>query len=82
MGTKPIVVSKYYRIRMTEELRSMLESIPVQDVTEEPRGDHVYLGLGKMVVGARAHPATVRVDAGPFGMSLTVSAPGAGVRPG
>lgn len=76
---KTIVMSKYHRIRMTDELRAMLKEIPVQNVTEEPKGDHVYLGFGKIVLGAQGHPAMIRVGAGPHGMDLTVLSPEAGV---
>jgi hypothetical protein len=55
------VVSKYLRLRMTDDLREMLRKIPVEDVTETQAGSHIYMGSGKVRVGPRTYPVIVRV---------------------
>lgn len=55
------VVSKYLRLRMTDDLREMLKRIPVEGVTETQAGSHIYMGSGRIRVGQRSYPVSVRV---------------------
>jgi len=54
------VVSKYLRLRMTDELREMIKKIPeVESLEETQAGNHIYLGNGK--IRTRSGRSWVRV---------------------
>jgi len=80
MSKKSAVVAKYHRIRMTDELRALVLSLPVRGLVEVTRGDHVYMGNGTVRVGAREHPARVLIREDGGCMGLEVEAPTAGLR--
>lgn len=73
------VISKYYRLRFTDELREVVEALPVHGLQEDQVGNHVYSARGSLDVGGRIYHATVRVRLAEEGPMVYVSAPGAGV---
>jgi hypothetical protein len=55
------VVSKYLRLKMTDELREMIQKIPFISLEETQTSSHIYLGSGKIRSKNRSYPAMIRV---------------------
>ena len=55
------VISKYYRLQLTDGLRELVQKLPISGLEETQVGDHVYSAAGTITVGGRQFPATVRV---------------------
>lgn len=73
------LVSKYYRLKMSDALRQMVFGIPVSDLVETQVGDHIYLGQGVVKTGVLGHPAAVRVWVGEDGIRARVKSDPAGL---
>jgi len=80
MEQRTQVVSKFYRLKMSKELRDLLRSLPFQ-IEEEVRGmDHVYLGRGTLRLSGGRHPAEASVRLRNGGLIASVSVPEAGIQ--
>lgn len=55
------LVSKLFRQRLAKDLKACLEALPLEGLRESQVGNHVYMGRGKVRVGASAYPVQVRV---------------------
>ncbi len=55
------IISKFYRIRISNDLHEMINDLPVRNFRENQIGNHVYSGVGEMRVGSSYFPATIRV---------------------
>ncbi len=55
------VVSKFYRIKWTDQLKEMIQSAPITDLEENQVGNHVYSGKGYLQIGSQRHKVTIRV---------------------
>jgi|HubBroStandDraft_3_1064219.scaffolds.fasta_scaffold38669_3 hypothetical protein len=55
------IISKFYRLKMADELRIFLEAIPIRNVRESHIGDSIYIANGEMKVGESYYPAGIRV---------------------
>lgn len=62
MGTSYAkVVSKFYRLRMAEQLQDFLDSMPVRGVHETQMGDNIYMAKGELRVGHAYYPMGIRI---------------------
>lgn len=73
------LVSKFHRIALSERLRSVLLSLPVQDLVESQVGNYIYSGNGKLTIGNTSIPAVIRVKMVDGETSLHIRAPSAGI---
>lgn len=80
MNSRSMVVSKFYRLQMAEDLRRLLKNLPVENVIEVMKGNHIYLGHGTTRIGARFHPTILRVWEERGDLGLLVSVPNSGIR--
>jgi hypothetical protein len=55
------VFSKYYRIRMSEQIHNLVEALPLKGMKETQVGNHVYSGSGFLCVGETKYPVTLRI---------------------
>jgi hypothetical protein len=55
------VVSKFYRIKWTDQLKEMIRNTQITDLEENQIGNHVYSGKGYLQVGSQSHEVTIRV---------------------
>ncbi len=55
------LVAKYQRLKLSEELRSMVGELPVHGLEERQFGGNVYLGQGTIRTGCGEAPVLVRV---------------------
>jgi hypothetical protein len=62
MGTSYAkVISKFYRLRMAEQLQDFLDSLPVRGVHESHMGDNIYMAKGELRVGHTYYPVGIRI---------------------
>ncbi len=73
------LVSKFYRLRISRELRTMLTALPIRKMRETQVGNHVYLANGELRVGNDFYPAKIRVWIEKGRVLAAVRAPKAGV---
>lgn len=73
------LVSKFHRIALSEHLRSVLLSLPIQDLEESQVGNYIYSGNGKLTFGNTSTPATIRVKMVDGETSLHIRAPSVGI---
>lgn len=76
---KTNIAHKYYRLKMSNELRHLLTGIPIKNVQEEHKGDHIYLGVGHILVGTKEHLTTIRVYFSEGGFKARVYSPTSGL---
>jgi hypothetical protein len=65
MGTargKSKLVSKYYRIKLSEEIGRLLRSIPIKGMVETQVGNHVYMAEGELNIGSEKHLVKIRIS--------------------
>lgn len=79
MEQREKVVSKFYRLKMSGELRTMIESLPVRGLVEIIKGNHVYLGNGTLLIGAREHPTRILIQEDNGSINFEIEAPTAGL---
>lgn len=75
----PKVVSKLYRIQLTDDLKEMIQNLPVRRLEETQEGNHVYMGMGEVKVGGRHYPVQIRVWSEGGSLLAMVAAPGVGL---
>jgi hypothetical protein len=46
------IVSKYYRIKMSDEIRHFLKQLPIRNMVESQVGNHIYMGNGELQIGS------------------------------
>ena len=46
-------ILKLIRIQMTDEIKSLLQSLPICDFEESQVGNHIYYGKGKIRLGTK-----------------------------
>jgi hypothetical protein len=61
MTDRSKVISKFYRLKLADELRSFLEAIPVRELHESQAGDNIYMANGELRVGSTYYPAGIRI---------------------
>lgn len=69
------VVSKLYRIQLTDDLREMIQKLPVRGLKETQEGDYVYAGSGEVEVGSFHYPVWIRVRSEDGGLTAVIEAP-------
>jgi hypothetical protein len=80
MGTSYAkVISKFYRLKLADELRRFLDALPVRNVHESQTGDNIYMANGELRVGATYYPVGIRVWLKGIRVVAQISAPKAGV---
>lgn len=79
MNNAKKVISKYYRLKMTDRLQTVIRDLPIRGMRENQVGNHVYSGIGEMKVGAGYFPVTVHVRIVHGTPRVYISAPGAGI---
>jgi hypothetical protein len=55
------VISKFYRLKMAEQLQDFLDSMPVRRVHESQMGDNIYMAKGELRVGHTYYPVGIRI---------------------
>lgn len=80
MEQRARVVSKFYRLKMSGELRTMIESLPVRIEREVVSSDRVYLGKGVLELSRGRHEAEVSIQLRDGKLPAGVAIPSAGVR--
>jgi len=61
MGERSKLISKFYRLKIADELRKFIEGLPVREVHETQMGDSIYIGRGELCVGHTYYPVGIRV---------------------
>jgi hypothetical protein len=74
------IVSKFYRLKMSGELRTMIESLPVRIEREVASKDRVYLGRGALELSGGRHEAEVSIQLQDGRLMAGVTVPSAGIR--
>jgi hypothetical protein len=75
----PKMVSKLYRLELTDDLRRVLMRLPVRKLVETQVGNHVYMANGEIMVGPRYYPVRIRVWTDGSELMASVTAPRAGL---
>jgi len=57
----PKVMSKFYRLKMTDAIRSLIMALPVRDLEETQAGNHVYFAKGQVKIGSKYYPGDIRI---------------------
>lgn len=73
-------VFKYYRLKMSDELRLLITGIPVKNIKEIHKGDHVYLGHGNILIGSKEHVVTIKVVKNDNGFMCKIYSPSSNMR--
>lgn len=55
------LISKYHRLRMSDDIRGLLKQLPVRRMQESQVGNHVYQGAGEIKVGTSYIPVSLRI---------------------
>jgi hypothetical protein len=55
------VISKFYRLQMTDHLKSILLKLPSLDLEETQAGNHIYYAHGNIKIGRETYPCRLRV---------------------
>jgi hypothetical protein len=55
------IISKFYRLRMAEQLQDFLDSMPVRGVHESHIGDNIYMAKGELLVGHAYYSVGIRI---------------------
>ena len=53
------VTSKFYRLKLSDDILSLLEQLPIRQIQETPTRGLVYLGTGQIDWGASSLPMRV-----------------------
>jgi hypothetical protein len=61
MGDWSKVISKFYRLKLTDELHAFVKALPVRNLHESQVGDSIYVANGELCVGHTYYPVGVRV---------------------
>lgn len=56
------IISKYYRIRMSDEIRYMIEELPIQGLRETQIGDFIYAGHGYTEIGTKVFLTVIKIQ--------------------
>ena len=80
MEQRTLVVSRFYRLKMSEELAKVIRSLPVRIEKEVRDRDCVYRGLGTLKLSGRGHEAEMAVLLEEGGLVARMDAPSAGLR--
>jgi len=74
----PKVVSKFYRLKMTDEIRSLITALPVKNLRETQVGNHVYYAKGQIKIGVGYYPGRIRIWLWNKNISVSVKSEEAG----
>ncbi len=55
------VVSKYHRLRLTDDIRKHIHGLPVVDLEETQVGNHVYMANGRICLGLEQSGVKIRI---------------------
>ena len=55
------MISKLYRLKLADELREFIETLPVSDLIETQTGNFVYSGIGTVSTGVNKFPICLRI---------------------
>lgn len=55
------ILISFLRIKLSNNLRSIFKSLPLEDFEEFSRGNNIYYGKGKIRHQNRSHKATIRI---------------------
>ncbi len=55
------IVSKFYRLKLTDEIKLLLTQLPVKDISERKDDNSVYSGSGEITIGVNSHPVEIKI---------------------
>jgi len=55
------VVSKYHRLRLTDDIRKLVLGLPVVNLRETQVGNHVYMADGEICIGLQKRSVRIRI---------------------
>ena len=73
------IIAKVYRMRMMEEVRELIESLPFK-IVEKQLDNCIYAGVGEVETGTVKFPTTLKITRSEDGqLAVTMSSPKAGI---
>jgi hypothetical protein len=57
----PKVLSKFYRLKLTDQIRDLITALPTENLQETQVGNHVYYAKGQFKVGSQSYPGRIRI---------------------
>lgn len=60
-GTTPKIISKYHRLRLTDILKKLIESLPFSNLIETQVGNYVYSANGNILIGTMYYPVKILI---------------------
>lgn len=54
-------VSKFFRLKLADDIRKLVEGLPLSGLVETQIGNHVYVANGELNTGFCKHPVVLRI---------------------
>jgi len=55
------IISKFYRLKMTDEIRDVLKYLPIKNMIEMRELNSIYSGKGELVTGLKSYPVIINI---------------------
>jgi hypothetical protein len=57
----PKILSKLYRLKLTDQIRTLIMALPAENLRETQVGNHVYYAKGQFKIGFKLYQGKIRI---------------------